>query len=334
MVRPVTLFTGQWADLPFETMCRQAKDFGYDGLEIGCWGQHLDVEKAAANDGYSRELKSLLAEYQLAAFAISNHLVGQAVCDQIDARHQAILPARIFGDGHPEGVRQRAAQEMIATGYVAKAMGVKTVVGFTGSAIWPYLYAFPPLATSTIDDGFRDFAARWRPILDEYQKLGLRFALEVHPTEIAFDLVTAQRALQALDYHPAFGFNFDPSHLGYQGVDYVRFLYEFSDRIFHVHVKDVAWAKAPGVSGVFGGHLAFGDPRRAWDFRSPGRGDIDFESVIRALNHIGYTGPLSVEWEDSGMAREVGAREAAAFVRRLDFAPPKTGAFDDAFAAK
>jgi sugar phosphate isomerase/epimerase len=161
----------------------------------------------------------------------------------------------------------------------------------------------------------------------------MKFALEVHPTEIAFDIASAERAIEAVDGHPAFGFNYDPSHLGYQGVDYVEFLYRFRDRIFHCHMKDVAWSQTPKVSGVFGGHLSFGDPRRFWEFRSLGRGNIDFERIIRALNDIGYKGPLSVEWEDIGMDREHGAREAREFLRKTDFEPSAV-AFDAAFEKK
>ena len=181
-----------------------------------------------------------------------------------------------------------------------------------------------------IEAGYADFAARWKPILDQYQALGIKFALEVHPTEIAFDIASAERAIQALDGHPAFGFNYDPSHLGYQGVDYVEFIYRFSDRIFHVHMKDVGWSATLTDAGVFGGHTEFGDRRRYWDFRSLGRGNIDFEEIIRALNRINYQGPLSVEWEDSGMDRVHGATEAAAFVKQVDF-PPSDIAFDTAF---
>jgi sugar phosphate isomerase/epimerase len=181
-----------------------------------------------------------------------------------------------------------------------------------------------------IENGYRDFAARWLPILDEFQKLGVRFALEVHPTEIAFDIVSAQRAVDAVNGHPAFGFNYDPSHLGYQGVDYVEFIYRFRDRIFHAHIKDVNWSDGPAEAGVFGGHSEFGDRRRYWEFRSPGRGKIKFEEIIRALNEINYNGPLSVEWEDGGMDREHGAREACDFVGKLDFAPSAV-AFDKAF---
>jgi sugar phosphate isomerase/epimerase len=328
MGRPVTLFTGQWADLTFETICEKAAGFGYDGLELACWGDHFEVNKA--NQAYCDGRREILARNGLEVWAISNHLAGQAVCDRIDERHKSILPDYIWGDGDPEGVRQRAAEEMIETGRAAKRLGVSVVNGFTGSSVWHLNYSFPAVPASMIDAGYADFARRWKPILDEYQKMGIRFALEVHPTEIAFDTASAERALQAVDYHPAFGFNFDPSHLGYQGVDYVGFLYKFADRIFHVHMKDVGWSPFPTEAGVFGGHIDFGDRRRYWDFRSLGRGNIEFEEIIRALNRIKYTGPLSVEWEDSGMDREHGAAEACDYVNSVDF-PASEIAFDSAF---
>jgi sugar phosphate isomerase/epimerase len=328
MSRPVTLFTGQWADLPIETMCEKAKEMGFDGLELCTWGNHMEIDKA--DQQYCDSRKKLLEKHGLQLNAISTHLVGQCVCDLIDERHKSILPDYIWGDGDAEGVRQRAAKEIIETGKVAQRLGLKTVIGFTGSAVWHMLYSFPPVTQQMIDRGYQDFAQRWLPILDEYQKMGVRFALEVHPSEIAFDIATARRALKAVNNHPAFGFNYDPSHLGYQGVDYVKFLYEFSDRIFHVHMKDAWWSNVPKEIGVFGGHTDFGDNKRFWNFRSIGRGSIDFESIIRALNDIGYSGPLSIEWEDSGMDREAGAKESCAFTKRVDFTPSAVS-FDDAF---
>lgn len=328
MSRPITLFTGQWADLPIEKMCEKTKSFGYDGLELCTWGDHMEIEKA--DQAYCDKKKALLKKYGLDVYAISTHLVGQCVCDAIiDERHKEILPDYIWGDGNPEGVRQRAAEEIIKTGKVAKMLGVDTVVGFTGSPIWHMFYSFPAIPTGMIEKGYEEFAKRWIPILDEFQKLGVRFALEVHPTEIAFDIHTAHLALQAVDNHPAFGFNYDPSHLGYQHVDYVRFIYEFSDRIFHVHMKDVYWSDVPTEVGVYGGHAEFGDNRRYWNFRSLGRGKINFENIIRALNDIGYKGPLSVEWEDNGMNREAGAIESYHFVKKVDFKPSDV-AFDKA----
>ena len=331
MSRPVTLFTGQWADLTLEDLAKKAASWGYDGLELACWGDHFDVQRALHEDGYCAGRHALLAKYGLKVYAISSHLVGQAVCDRIDERHKSILPAYVWGDGDPEGVRSRAAAEMMDTARAANRLGVGVVNGFTGSSIWHYLYSFPPVSAQMIEDGYLDFARRWNPILDVFDEMGVRFGLEVHPTEIAFDIASAERALQAIGNRKTFGFNYDPSHFGYQGVDYVKFIHQFSDRIYHVHMKDVWWSNEGTEAGVFGGHTDFGDVRRQWDFRSLGRGNIDFEEIIRALNRSGYTGPLSVEWEDIGMDREHGAEEACDFVRAVDF-PPSSRAFDDAFS--
>jgi sugar phosphate isomerase/epimerase len=339
MARPVTLFTGQWADLPFETICKKAKSFGYDGVELAAWGDHFDVAKALNEKDYVKSRWDVLSANRLKCFAISAHLVGQAVCDNIDDRHKTILPPEVWGDGEPEGVRKRAAQRMIDTGKALRKFidaapqptgFTPCVNGFTGSSIWHSIYAFPPTSQDYWQKGFDDFARRFTPILNEFDKLNVNFGLEVHPTEIAFDTVSAQRAIEAVKGHKRFGFNYDPSHLGYQGVDYVKFIRTFNDRIFHVHMKDAWWGHGDGTVGVFGGHTTFADARRYWDFRSLGHGDINFEEVIVALNDIKYQGPLSVEWEDSRMDREHGAAEAAAFVKKTDFKPSAI-AFDAQF---
>jgi sugar phosphate isomerase/epimerase len=329
MARPVTLFTGQWADLSISDMARKASEFGYQGIELACWGDHFEVDKALADNNYCARKREVLEKYDLQCFAISNHLVGQAVLDVIDERHKAILPPHVWGDGNPAGVNKRAAEELKNTARAAQRLGVSVVNGFTGSSIWHLLYSFPPVSSQMIDDGFKLLAERFNPILDVFGQCGVKFALEVHPTEIAFDLYTAERALEALGNREEFGFNFDPSHLIWQGVDSVEFIRAFPDRIYHVHVKD-AIVTLNGRTGILASHLNFGDPRRGWDFRSPGRGGVNFEEIIRALNVINYQGPLSVEWEDSGMDREAGAREACEFVKKLDFAPSKV-AFDAAF---
>lgn len=329
MARPVTMFTGQWADLSLEELARKFSEYGYDGLELACWGDHFEVDKALAEDDYCAKKRELLQKYNLQCFAISNHLVGQAVLDLIDERHKSILPPSGWGDGNPDGVNQRAAEAMKNAARAAQKLGVKIVNGFTGSSIWHLLYSFPPVLPEWIDAGFKLFAERFKPILDVFAECGVRFALEVHPTEIAFDLYTAERALEAIGGHEAFGFNFDPSHLLWQGVDPVEFIRRFPDRIFHVHMKD-AIVTLDGRTGILASHLNFGDPRRGWDFRSLGRGSVNFEEIIRALNQAGYTGPLSVEWEDSGMDRDHGAREACQFVREKDFEPSRV-AFDAAF---
>lgn len=333
MARPVTLFTGQWADLTLDDLAKKARDWGFDGLELACWGDHFEVDKALGDESYVQTRRDILNKYELKYYAISTHLVGQCVCDDpIDNRHKSILPGRLWGDGDSEGVRQRCAEEVKDTARAASKFGVKTVNGFTGSSVWKNLYFFPPTSQDDINKGYEDFAARWVPILDVFAENEVKFGLEVHPTEIAYDLITARRALEAVDWHPAFGFNFDPSHFIHQFIDPVEFIDEFGDRIWHVHVKD-SRVQLTGRNSILSSHLDFGDSRRGWDFVSPGRGDVKLDQMIRALNRVGYSGPLSIEWEDSGMDRDWGAPEALEMVRRQDFTPSQM-AFDAAFASK
>lgn len=329
MARPVTLFTGQWADLSLEVLCKKAASWGYEGIELPCWGDHFNVQKALKDENYCKERRDLLAKHGLKCWAISNHLTGQLVLDVLDARTDDWAPAEVRGNA--EKKRAWAIQEMKDTARAAKKMGVGVVNGFTGSSIWHLLYSFPPVPDAMIDAGFKLLAELWNPILDVFKECGVKFALEVHPTEIAFDLYSAERALEALGGRPEFGFNFDPSHLHWQMVDPVEFIRAFPDRIYHVHVKD-AVRTLDGRSGILASHLNFGDPRRGWDFRSPGRGQVNFEEIARALNVINYEGPLSVEWEDCGMDREYGAAEAANFVKtKMGFKSSGRG-FDSAFA--
>ena len=338
MARPVTLFTGQWADMKLEEICKVAgagasgtgeDGFGYDGLELACWGDHFEVDKALSDDTYCARKRDLLSRYDLQLFSISAHLVGQAVCDRIDERHRGILPDHVWGDGDPAGVNERAAEEMKNTARAAAKLGVDVVNGFTGSSIWHLFYDFPPAPAGMIEKGFEHFAEAWNPILDVFQECGVRFALEVHPTEIAFDIHSAHKALEAIGRREEFGFNFDPSHLIWQGMEPAEFIREFPDRIYHVHMKDAS-VTLNGRSGILASHLPFGDHRRGWDFRSVGRGGVRFEEIIRALNDVGYAGPLSVEWEDSGMDRMHGAKEAAQFCKNVDF-QPSGRKFDSAF---
>ncbi|MCQ3930061.1 MAG: sugar phosphate isomerase/epimerase [Chloroflexi bacterium] len=332
MARPVTLFTGQWADLTLDTLAGKAASMGFDGLELACWGDHFEVDKALASDQYARSRWDILEKHGLKCFAISTHLVGQCVADAyIDERHKSILPPRLWGNGDPEGVRRRCAEEVANTARAAAQFGVKVVNGFTGSPVWHLIYRFPPTSDEMVDAGYREFADRWNPILDVFDQVGVRFALEAHPAEIAYDIYTAEKTLAAVNHRPAFGFNFDPSHFIHQLFNPVHFIEHFPDRIYHMHVKD-SKVKLNGYTSILGSHLQFGDSRRGWDFVSPGHGDIDLESIIRVLNRIGYEGPLSVEWEDSGMDREHGAAESVQFVKKADFKPSAV-AFDAAFAS-
>jgi sugar phosphate isomerase/epimerase len=332
MTRPVTLFTGQWADLKLEEVARLASECGYDGLEIACSGEHLDVSRAAKDPSYVTERLEMLKRYNLKLFAISNHLTGQAVCDNpIDFRHQGILSSKVWGDGEAEGVRSRASEELKQTAIAARNLGVDTVVGFTGSSIWQYVAMFPPVSAAVIEAGYEDFAKRWNPILDVYDSEGVRFAHEVHPSEIAYDYYTTVKTLAAIDHRKAFGLNWDPSHMMWQNLDPVAFILDFPDRIYHVDCKDTRMRLGDGRKGVMSSHLPWAHMNRGWDFVSTGHGDVPWEDSFRALAHIGYTGPISVEWEDAGMDRLVGAKEAVGFIRSLLWDKP-AASFDAAFS--
>jgi sugar phosphate isomerase/epimerase len=317
----VILFTGQWADLPVEELASQAAEWGYQGLDLCCWGDHFEVQRALTEDDYAPGRLELLRRLELEAPVVSCHRVSQAVCDVIDGRHQGLLPDYVWGDGSPAGVQQRATEEVIATVRAAQKVGAATVSGFTGSPIWSYVAGWPAARPGVIADALREFVRRWAPILDVCQECGVRYACEVHPGQLAFDLYSAEMVLDALDGRAEFGFTFDPSHLAWQGLDPVTFVRRFAERIYHVHVKDIA-ITLDGRSGLLGSYLPYDDPRRGWHPRTPGRGSLDWEGIIRALNAAGYDGALAVEWQDPGMERSAGAEEACRFVRRLNFDPP------------
>lgn len=326
--RLVTLFSGQWADVPLEEFLAFAKDAGYGGVELACW--HFDLQRALVDDGYVAWIKQLFAKYDLQLVAISSHLVGQAVLDNVDKRHKGILPPYVWGDGNPYGVNYRAAFELMDTAKAASRLGVKVVNGFTGSSIWHAVYDFPPAGDDFFEAGYQLFADRFNPILDVFALYGIVFALEVHPTEIAFDVETFDRALEAIGNRSEFGMNFDPSHLKWQGMDPTMLIDSFPDRVYHVHFKD-ALTRDGNYRSRLASHLPFGNRARGFDFVSLGRGNIDFNEVVRALNAVGYNGPLSVEWEDSGMERSQGAREALEFTRKTDFSKSDRR-MDQAFA--
>ncbi|HVX44656.1 MAG TPA: sugar phosphate isomerase/epimerase family protein [Mycobacteriales bacterium] len=332
MKRPFTLFTGQWADLPLEKVAQLASSWGFDGLELATWGDHFDPELALSDDNYLQEKRALLDKYNLNVYTISAHLTGQAVCDfPIDERHKDILSPSVWGDGDPEGVRQRAAEFVKNTARAAAKFGVKTVTGFTGSSIWYTVAMFPPTPDAMVERGFQDFADRWNPIIDVFDQEGVKFALEVHPSEIAYDYWTTKRALEAIGNRPGFGLNFDPSHFMWQDLDPVGFLFDFKDRIYHVHCKE-SKRQLNGRNGRLGSHLPWADSRRGWDFVSVGHGDVPWGPIFRMLNEIGYQGPTSIEWEDAGMDRERGAPESLEFLQKYAFEAP-SAAFDAAFSS-
>jgi len=329
MARPVTIFTGQWGDLSLEEICKLAQEMGYDGLELATWA-HIEVSRAAKDEAYVQEIKDMLKKYNLICTALGAHLPSQCVGDLWDKRLDGFAPSKF--SGQPDKIREWAIEELKDTARAAKAMGCGVVTGFMGSAVWKYWYSFPQTSEEMIEDAYTEQRELWTPIFDVFDECGIKFALEVHPTEIAFDYWTTKRLLEKFEYRPTLGLNFDPSHLIWQGINPTLFLQDFIERVYHVHIKD-AFVNLDGRNGILGSHLTFGDMKRGWNFASPGHGDVDFEKIIRVLNEGNYQGPLSVEWEDSGMERVYGGTDACRFVRRINFQPSDI-AFDDALKSE
>ena len=326
--RIVTLCTAQWADLSFEELCKTAASMGYDGIEIATWGNSFDIEKACADQNYIQFTRDTLKKNNLKCKALATHIIGQCVGDAPDPRLDNFAPQSLAGK--PEAIREWGIESMKKAAEIASKLGVHIITGFTGSPIWKFFYSFPQTTEAMIEAGFDEIVRLWVPILEEFRKYDVKFALEVHPGEIAFDYYSTQKLLDKFRDYPEFGLNFDPSHLLWQGIQPHLFLRDFIDRVYHVHMKDVA-VTLDGRSGLLGSHIDFGDSRRGWNFRSLGHGNVNFEEIIRVLNEFGYDGPLSVEWEDSGMDRIFGAAEAAAFVKKLNFSKSAVK-FDDAIA--
>ena len=317
MKRPITICSGQFGDMPLEALCRQLRQIGYQGLELACQA-HIDVWKIVEDENYRAQFQKTLSDNQMMIGAISAHLMGQCVGDTYDERLDNFAPQAL--KGKPEKIRAWAVEGMKMAARAARLLGVQVVTCFLGSPIWAKWYSFPQTTKEMVDAGFRRIVELWSPIFDVYDQCGVKLALEVHPTEIAFDYYSTQRLLRQIDYRPTLGLNFDPSHLLWQGVDPCVFLRDFAQRIYHVHIKDVKLNK-DGRAGILGSHIEFGDTRRGWNFVSPGHGDVDFDAIIRELNQMGYQGPLCVEWEDSGMERMFGAREAYQLVDKLNYEP-------------
>ncbi len=318
------IFTALFQDRPLGQVLRMAAELGYETVELPCFrgNPHVDIDAVIEDRGKS--LSRLVRSFGLEISALGNARESQMILGPHDWTMDRWAPVQ----GAEERIRY-ATERLKRTAQAAAMLGVPVVNGFSGSPVWDKWYNFPSTNEEAYERGWQLFAERFNPILDVFKEYGVRYAYEVHPTEIAYNIETAERALEVLDSRPEFGFNFDPSHLVWQGLDPAKFIYAFSDRIYHVHVKD-SKANLDGQSSVLSSHINFGDRRRGWDFVSPGHGDVKFEPIVRALNRIGYQGPLSVEWEDSGMDREHGAAEAVKLVRQWDF-PASQVAFDAAF---
>ena len=275
MPRPVTLFTGQWADMSLEDLAQKASEFGYQGLELACWGDHFEVDKALADDGYCAAKRDLLDRYDL-SFSRSATIWSARPCWTRSTSGTRGFCRRMSGETaiRPASIA-RAAEEMMNTARAAQKLGVERGQRFHRLEHLASELLLSARTARMIDGGFELLAERWNPILDVFGQCGIKFALEVHPTEIAFDTLHRPAGLGHPRAPRGVRLQLRPQPFHWQGVDPVEFIRTFPDRIYHVHMKD-AIVTLNGRSGILASHLNFGDPRRGWDFRSPGRGGVEF----------------------------------------------------------
>lgn len=326
----LALFTGQFASYPLKSVLAVMQAIGYTGMEVPCWG-HFDPEQAASDEGgedYCGAFLELLGEYGIRPTALSTHLVGQALCDPASEKLKAIVPPHIWSDDTDVRV-QNVQGYLVKVGIAAARLGLEVVNLFSGSDNWGEIYDFPP-APEKVARGYRQFADRMVPVLDRYGELGVFGAMEVHPTEIAYDFNSLDAVLDALNGHKRFGVKFDPSHLVPQDLDEVEFILQYAERILDVHAKE-SKVRRRGRQGIYVGHLDPSDPRRRFIFASPGWGDVDWIGVREALLWIKYRGAIAVEWEHNSMSPWFGIYDAFNFLRRVLLAPTSAGRFDKAF---
>ena len=335
MARPITLFTGQWADLPLEEVAKLASGWGYDGLELACWGDHLDPWRWD-DDGLRRRASStLLEKYGLKVWAISNHLKGQAVCDDpIDQRHQRHRRLEGVGRRRPRGgasARRRGDEEHRAARREARRGHGDRLHRLVDLEVRRDVPAGHRKRRST--PGTRTSPTAGTPSSTSTTRWACKFAHEVHPSEIAYDYWTTVRTLEAIGHREAFGLNWDPSHMVWQDLDPVAFLWDFKDRIYHVDCKDTRKRMTNGRNGRLGSHLAWADAGAGGTSSLPATATCRGRTRSGCSTRSATQGPISVEWEDAGMDRLVGRARGARVRAAACFRCPDA-AFDAAFSSK
>ena len=312
------IFLAQFAssETPFnslEGMARWAASLGYVGVQVPTWDPSLfDLKQAAQSQGYCDEVKGRLAQHGIEITELSTHLQGQLM-----AVHPAYVemfkpfagPVR----DNPASWTAYSTEQLTWAARASARLGLKAHATFSGALLWPFMYPWPQRPGGLVDEGFRELARRWRPVLDVFADAGVAACFEIHPGEDLHDGATFERFLDAVDDHPAANILYDPSHFVLQQLDYLAFIDLYHERIRAFHVKDAEF-RPSGRAGVYGGYLPWME--RPGRFRSPGDGQIDFTQVFSKFAQYGYDGWAVIEWECCIKHPEDGAREGAPFIRR------------------
>lgn len=296
-----------------KSICRWAGGLGYTGVQIPAWDARcMDLQKAAESKTYADELKGTVKEAGLEITELATHLLGQlvAVHPAYDTLFDAFAPDKIHGNSKAR--TEWAVQQMLYAAKASQNLGLTVCPSFSGALLWHTFHPWPQRPAGLVEEGFKELAKRWTPILNAFDEAGVDVAYEIHPGEDLFDGMTYEMFLEQVANHPRACLLYDPSHFVLQQLDYLAYIDIFHDRIKAFHVKDAEFNKT-GRQGTFGGYQSW--LNRAGRYRSPGDGQVDFKSIFSKLTQYGYNGWAVMEWECCIKHPEDGAREGAPFIQ-------------------
>jgi sugar phosphate isomerase/epimerase len=290
-----------------------AADCGYAGVQIPSWdGRLFDLAKAAASKDYCDEITGIAAANGVAVTELSTHLQGQlvAVHPAYDQAFDGFAAPAVRGN--PKARQAWAVDQVRLALTASRNLGLTAQATFSGALAWPYVYPWPQRPAGLVEAAFDELAARWHPILDHADAMGVDLCYEIHPGEDLHDGISFEMFLDRVGGHARCNMLYDPSHYVLQQLDYLSNIDIYHDRIKMFHVKD-AELNPTGRQGVYGGFQSWAN--RAGRFRSPGDGQVDFGGIFSKLTQYGFDGWAVVEWECALKHPEDGAREGSDFVR-------------------
>ncbi len=313
------------------SICKWARSLGYEAVQIPTWDSRcIDLKKAATSKTYAEEIKGIVEECGLKISELSTHLQGQlvAVHPAYDSLFDGFAPEEVKGNSKAR--TEWAIQQVKYGAKASEYLGLTAHPTFSGALLWHTFHPWPQRPAGLVEEGFKELARRWRPILNYFDDCGVDVCYEVHPGEDIFDGITYELFLEAVDNHPRACLLYDPSHFVLQQLDYLAYIDHYHERIKAFHVKDAEF-NSTGKQGTFGGYQSWAN--RAGRYRSPGDGQVDFKSIFSKLAQYDYTGWAVMEWECCIKHPEQGASEGAGFIRNHIIRVTEK-AFDDFASSK
>ena len=311
------IFLAQFAgaEPPFDTlenMAKWAADLGYVGIQVPTDPALFDLSIAADSQDYCDEIAGKVGQYGIQITELSTHLQGQllAVHPAYEDMFAAFAAPEVRDN--PKAWSGWATSQLVAAAKASRRLGLDAHATFSGALLWHTMYPWPQRPAGLVEEGFRELAKRWTPVLNAFEENGVACCYELHPGEDLFDGATFERFLESVDNHEAANILYDPSHFMLQQLDYVQFIDIYHERIKAFHVKDAEF-RPNGRSGVYGGYEGWKE--RPGRFRSLGDGQIDFSQIFSKFAQYGYDGWAVLEWECCLKHPEDGAREGAPFIR-------------------